>query len=203
MSIYRVIDRLEAYVREGTMLPFRRRILSEEKLLELIEKMRSTLPEEVSRAKLIAKDKDRMMRDAQERAQAIVSEASEHHAQMVDNHEIVAQARTTAEIVLRDAEERARKVREGADEYAARILADLQNRLSVALGSVRKGQEALGAAQAPAVAQASPAVSITDAAAESKRAAFDSQDVEGTGEPVVIAAKPQAMVETAQLEVTS
>src|SRR5579862_892983 len=123
------------------MLPFRRRVLSEEKLFELIEKMRSTLPEEVGRAKLIAKDKDRMMREAQERAQAIVSEASEHHAQMVDNHEIVAQARGTAEIVLREAEERARKVREGADEYAARILADLQNRLSIALGSVRKGQE--------------------------------------------------------------
>src|SRR5580700_6049498 len=97
MSIYRVIDRLEVYVREGTMLPFRRRILSEERILELIEKMRSTLPEEVGRAKLIAKDKDRMLREAQERAQEIVSEASEHHAQMVDSHEIVQQARATAE----------------------------------------------------------------------------------------------------------
>src|SRR5271165_5056180 len=128
MSIYRVIDRLEAYVREGTMLPFRRRILSEEKLLELIEKMRSTPPEEVGRAKLIAKDKDRMMREAQDRAQAIVSEASEHHAQMIDQHEIVLQARSTAEVVLRDAEEKARRVREGADQYAVQILGDLQNR---------------------------------------------------------------------------
>jgi len=183
MSIYRVIDRLEAYVREGTLLPFRRRILSEEKLLDLIEKMRSTLPEEVGRAKLIAKDKDRMMREAQERAQAIVSEASEHHAQMLDSHEIVQQARTTADVILKEAEERARKVREGADQYAAVILADLQNRLSVALASVRKGQETLGSRQTVVVETAS----ITEAAAQSKRDAIE---------------KTHVMVETAELEIS-
>ncbi|MBV8152377.1 MAG: hypothetical protein JOY59_12530 [Candidatus Eremiobacteraeota bacterium] len=194
MSIYRVIDRLEAYVREGTALPFRRRILSEEKLLELVEKMRSTLPAEVGRAKLIAKDKDRVIREAQERAQAIVSEASEHHAQMVDNHEIVQQARATADVVLREAEERARRVREGADHYAAQILADLHNRLSVALGSVQKGREALAGASAGVgnAVENRASLAIAAAAAESKRAAFDSQAAltdgaqEGTGEPVPI-----------------
>src|ERR1700677_3705317 len=125
MSIYRVIDRLEAYVREGTMLPFRRRILSEERVLELIEKMRSTLPEEVGRAKLIAKDKDRVLREAQERAQSIVTEASTAHAQMLDEHEIVRRAQRTSEIILREAEEKATKIRAGADAYAAQVLTDL------------------------------------------------------------------------------
>jgi len=187
MSIYRVIDRLEAYVREGTILPFRRRILSEERILELIEKMRATLPEEVGRAKMIAKDKDRMLREAQERAQEIVSEASEHHAQMVDNHEIVQQARATAEAVLRDAEERAKKIRDGADQYAATILGDLQNRLSVALASVRKGQDALVGSR-----QVTQSASITEAAAQSKRAAFDAQAPEAIE-------KTHVMVETAEL----
>ena len=192
MSIYRVIDRLEAYLRESTLLPFRRRVVSEEKILDLIEKMRATLPEEVGRAKLIAKDKDRMLREAQERAQAIVSEASEHHAQMLDNHEIVQQARTTAEVVLREAEERAQKIREGADQYAAVVLSDLQNRLSVALASVKKGQETLG------VRQAGVAAAITEAAAQSKRAAFDSLAPEAkAAEPIE---KTHLMVETAEFE---
>ena len=191
MSIYRVIDRLEAYVREGTLLPFRLRILNEERLMDLIEKMRSTLPEEVGRAKMIAKDKDRMLREAQERAQEIVSEASVHHAQMVDNHEIVQQARTQADVLLRDAEERAKKIRDGADQYAAMVLADLQNRLSVAIASVRKGQETLGTRQTVA------AGSITEAAAQSKRAAFDSQ-AGPAHEPDEIE-KTHVMVETAEL----
>ena len=58
---------------------------------------------------------------------------------MVDEHEIVERARITAETVLREAEARAQRIREGADAYAAQVLVDLDNRLSTALGSVKKG----------------------------------------------------------------
>jgi hypothetical protein len=172
MSIYRVIDKLENYVREGTWLPFGMRILSEERLVEFIEKMRSTLPEEVGRAKVIATNKDRVIREAHEKAQMIVDEATTAHSQLIDQAEIVRQARTTAEVVLREAEEKARRTREGADAYAAQVLADLEARLSTAIGSVRKGQDALAAQRAPA-AIAAP---LADAAAKSKRAAFDAQN---------------------------
>lgn len=185
-----MLDKLEAYVRQGTVLPLKRRVLSEERLFEFIEKIRSTLPAEVGQAKLIAKDKDRVMREAQERAQAIVSDASEAHAAMVDDHEIVQRARTTAETVLRDAELRAQKVREGADAYAAQVLIDLDNRLSTALGSVKKGIDQLTLARTAAAISAAPTQAsqpLAEAAAKSKRAAFDAQ-----AEPV--------QGETAQLE---
>ncbi len=194
MSIYRVLDKLEAYVRQGTVLPLKRRVLSEERLFEFIEKIRSTLPAEVGQAKLIAKDKDRVLREAQERAQAIVSDASDAHAAMVDDHEIVTRARITAETVLREAELRAQKIREGADHYAAQVLVDLDNRLSTALGSVKKGIDQLTLARTAAAISAAPATAVAaatsplaDAAAKSKRAAFDAQ-----AEPI--------QGETAQLE---
>ena len=73
MSVYRVLDKLESYVHEGTWLPAGYRVLSEERLLELIEKVRASLPEEVGRAKIIAKDQDRVMREAQQKAQSVPS----------------------------------------------------------------------------------------------------------------------------------
>ena len=173
MSVYRVLDKLESYVHEGTWLPAGYRILSEERLTEFVEKIRSSLPEEVGRAKTIAKDQDRMIRAAQEKAQAIVTEASSTHEQLLDQHEIVQRARATAETVLREAEARADKVRDGADQYAAQILAELEMRLSNALGSVRKGRDTLTAGPAAA----SP---LAEAAAKSKRAAFDSQAADET-----------------------
>jgi hypothetical protein len=178
VSIYRVIDKLEAYIHDGTVLPLRRRILSEERLMEFIEKMRSTLPEEVGRAKLIARDKDRVLREAQERAEAIVSEASNAHASRIDEHELVVQARRTAEIVLREAEEKAQRVRAGADAYAAQVLTDLDGRLANAMGSVRKGIEALATSRAGVArpAASSAAAPLADAAAKSKRVAFDAQN---------------------------
>ena len=178
MSVYRVLDKLESYVHEGTWLPAGYRILSEERLLEFVEKIRSTLPKEVGRAQIIAKDQDRVMRAAQEKAQAIVEQASSVHDGLVDQHEIVQRARTTAEIVLREAEERARKIREGADNYAAQVLIEMEGRLAAALGSVQKGRAALSNAPRPATApEAQP---LADAAAKSKRAAFDLQAPEET-----------------------
>lgn len=173
MSVYRVLEKLESYVQEGTWLPAGYRILSEERLVEFIEKIRSSLPEEVGRAKIIAKDQERMIRAAQEKAQAIVSEATSKHQELVEDHEIVDRARKTADVILREAEERARKVRDGADQYAMQLLAELEGRLSGALGSVRKGREAL----APRPAQ--PAA-LAEAAAKSKRAAFDAQAADET-----------------------
>jgi hypothetical protein len=175
MSVYRVLDKLESYVHEGTWLPAGYRVLSEERLLEYVEKVRASLPEEVGRAKIIAKDQDRVMRAAQEKAQAIVEEAASKHEELLDQNEIVQRARTTAEVVLREAEERARKIREGADTYAAGVLAEMEGRLSGALGAVRKGREALN--RQPQAAPAQPANQpLADAAAKSKRAAFDSQE---------------------------
>jgi hypothetical protein len=169
MSVYRVLDKLEAYVHEGTWLPAGYRILSEERLLEMLEKVRASLPEEVGRAKVIAKDQDRVMRAAQEKAQAIVDEAASKHEELVDQNEIVQRARTTADTVLREAEVRASKVREGADRYAGDVLGEMEARLANALGAIRKGREMLE--RRPAA----PEQPLADAAAKSKRAAFDMQ----------------------------
>lgn len=174
MSVYRVLDKLEAYVHEGTWLPAGYRVLSEERLIELVEKIRASLPVEVGRAQIIAKDQDRVLRAAQEKAQAIVDEAATKHEELVDQNEIVQRARTTAEVVLREAETAARKVRDGADHYAAQILTEMEGRLSSALGSVRKGRDSL--TRSPASASTAPGSEpLADAAAKSKRAAFDSQ----------------------------
>jgi len=173
MSVYRVLDKLESYVHEGTWLPAGYRVLSEERLLEFVEKIRSTLPTEVGRAQIIAKDQERVMRAAQEKAE-----------ELVDDHEIVGRARTTAEVVLREAEERARKIREGADHYAAQVLAEMEARLAAALGSVQKGRAALS--NAPRAAASPQLQPLAEAAAKSKRAAFDLQAPEDTAalEPV-------------------
>ncbi|HEX4014397.1 MAG TPA: hypothetical protein VHX17_11020 [Candidatus Cybelea sp.] len=171
MSVYRVLDKLEAHIHEGTWLPAGYRVLSEERLLELLEKLRASLPEEVGRAKVIAKDHDRMMRAAQEKAQAIVNEAATRHEELLDDNEIVRRARAAADAVLNEAHESARKVREGADQYAGKVLAAMEAGLNNALGAVRKGRDVLEGQQKSATVDQP----LADAAAKSKRAAFDMQ----------------------------
>ena len=179
MSVYRVLDKLETYVNEGTWLPAGYRVLSGERLIEFVEKVRASLPEEVGRAKIITKDHERMLRVAQEKAQALVDEAASKHEEILDQHEIVQRAKRTADAILRDAQERAQNVREGADHYATSVLSEMEARLSGALGAVRKGRETLSRETSTG---STPAPQLADAAAKSKRAAFDQDGTPVEGE---------------------
>ena len=50
MSAYRVIDKLESLIREGVWMPFGWRAVNSDRALDLIEKLRTTLPDEAYRA---------------------------------------------------------------------------------------------------------------------------------------------------------
>ncbi|MBC5823267.1 MAG: ATPase [Candidatus Eremiobacteraeota bacterium] len=143
MSVYRVIDKLELTVKEGGWLPMGSRIVNQERMLDLIEKLRSSLPEEVSRAKAVTKEKDRLLEQAKEQADRIVEEASSTKTQLLSDSEMIKQAQDRAERILADAEARALEVRQGADEYADRVLSALDGSLASSLAAVKKGREAL------------------------------------------------------------
>jgi cell division septum initiation protein DivIVA len=145
MSIYRVIDRLESTVRQGGWMPFGQRLVNFEQMLDLIEKLRASLPDEVGRAKQVTKDKDRLLSQAKEQADRIMEEASTTKTRLLDESEIAQQAERRAAAVVEEAETRAAHIRRGADEYAERVLAHLDATLATALGSVQKGRQALAA----------------------------------------------------------
>jgi len=80
------------------------------------------------------------VREAQEKAQAIVVEASSQQSQLLDDNEIMRRARATERrsCCVRPSRRRRARVRDRRDAYAAQVLTDLDVRLSGALGSVKK-----------------------------------------------------------------
>jgi cell division septum initiation protein DivIVA len=145
VSLYRVIDKVESTVKEGAWLPFGYRVVSQERMLDLIEKLRASLPDEVGRAKQVTKDKDRLLSQAKEQAERMVEEASSAKSHLLDESEIAREARSRADAVIEEAEARAAQIRRGADEYADRLLSQLDATLGGALASVQKGRQALAA----------------------------------------------------------
>ena len=143
MSIYRVIDKLETTVKEGLWLPFGYRVIGLERTLDLIEKLRASLPDEVGRAKQVTQEKDRLLNQAKEQADRIVEEASTAKNQLLDENELARLAQARADKLVSQAEARAAEIRRGADEYADRVLAQLDATLGGALASVQKGRQTL------------------------------------------------------------
>lgn len=143
MSIYRVIDKIEATVKEGIWMPFGYRMIPLEQTLDLVEKLRASLPDEVGRAKQVTQEKDRLLSQAKEQADRIVEEASTTKSQLLNENELSRQAQAKASDLIAQAEARAIEIRRGADEYADRVLSQLDATLGGALASVQKGRQAL------------------------------------------------------------
>lgn len=143
MSVYRVIDKLEAEVKGGTWLPFGARIVGRDQILDLIEKLRSSLPEEVSTAKAVTKEKDRLLAQAKEDAEIIRAEATDQKSRALSESELVRQAQSKSDAIIAEAEKRAREVRRGADEYAEQILGGLDAALTKTHAEVQKGRQTL------------------------------------------------------------
>ncbi len=128
-----LIDDLEEVLAEGRRIPFSGHLLvDEERILDVIDRMRVAVPEEVKRARRVVQEQDRLLGEARARVQSVLEEQG-----------LLAAVEEERTRLLAEAEQEAAGVRAGADEYAQQVLRDLEERLSGVLTSVRNGLDSL------------------------------------------------------------
>jgi cell division septum initiation protein DivIVA len=129
-----LIDEIEDALAEGRRVPFSGRLLvDEERILDIIDRMRVAIPEEQKRARRIVQEQERLIAEAQARVQQVLEERG-----------LLDAINTERGRLLQQAEQEAAHVRAGADEYARQVLEDLDERLTKLVTSVRNGLSALG-----------------------------------------------------------
>lgn len=127
-----LIDALEALVADGRRMPFRKLLIDEERLLDLVDRLRSAVPAEVRQAHQVLDQHDQIMNAAREKARAMLDERGMLEALEKERRQI-----------LDAAEHEAQRTRAEADRYARNVLVDLEERLGKIQTSVRNGVEAL------------------------------------------------------------
>ena len=125
-------------------------MLDQATILELIDQLRVSVPDEVRQARRITEDSGRITERAREEGDAIVGRAQEQAAQMLDERELVRAAQQRAAEILDGAQDEAREVRRGADEYAAGVLIRLEGECIKALTSIKRGIDMLDERHRPA-----------------------------------------------------
>jgi DNA anti-recombination protein RmuC len=129
-----LIDELEEVIAAGFRLPLSggRTLVDEGRILEIIDQMRTVIPEEIRRARRIIAEQEQLLATAQARVQEVLSERG-----------LLAVVEAERERLLQQAEHEAAEIRAGADAYARQVLEELDERLSKLLSSVRNGLHAL------------------------------------------------------------
>ena len=118
-------------------------MLDQATVLELIDQLRVSVPDEVRQARRITEEAARIGERAREEGDAIIARAQEQAAQMLEERELVRAAKQRAGELLEPAQAEAREVRRGADEYAAGVLIRLEGECIKALTSIKRGIDML------------------------------------------------------------
>jgi hypothetical protein len=128
-----LIDELEDALAEGRRVPFSGRLMvDEERILDIIDRMRVAVPEELKQARRVIGEQERLLSEARAQVQ-----------QTMEEQGLLAAVEAERTRLLNEAEREAQGVRAGADDYARQVLEELEQRLARLSASVQNGLKEL------------------------------------------------------------
>ncbi|MFL5734765.1 MAG: hypothetical protein ACJ78Q_16535 [Chloroflexia bacterium] len=144
MDLQYLIDRLENMVTTARRMPVTNKLmLDEQELADLIDQMRTVLPEEVRSARKVLRERDSIISESQQQADEILKTAHEQAEMLLDQQGLMAEAQARARQYMEDIETDAQERINGADEYARQVLTQLREQLARHLSTIEKGLDAL------------------------------------------------------------
>lgn len=150
MDILHLVDRLEEIFNAGTAIPLSHKLMvDEDRVLEIIDQMRVSIPEEVKKSQQVLAQRDRILAQAQEEAARTVQIAKEKSEQLLSRESLVQQAQMKVEQIIQAARSDAEQIRAEADDYTLDVLTKLEAELVKSLTQARNGIARLRADKAP------------------------------------------------------
>ncbi len=144
MDLLSALNELEELIETSSKVPFTRKVMvEEERLLDLLDRIRTTMPEEIRQAKWIIQEREKVLGDSQKEAMRILDAVQNQIERKADDSEVVRQSKIVAEEIIAKAESVAREMREGAKGYADDILGNLQDSLGKINSQIEQGRSEL------------------------------------------------------------
>ena len=113
-------------------------VVDVKKVREILENMRKALPEDIAQAEKIVADRAQIIESAQAQADDIIARAEERRKQLVDEQEIVQDARRRAEEMETAARKQAEDIIEQSLRFADDLLKRTEDGLSLQLSEIRR-----------------------------------------------------------------
>lgn len=149
MDILHLVDRLEELFNESRPIPLTHNVIvDEDRILEIIDQMRISIPEEVKKAQQVLAQRDRVLAQAQEEANRTLQLAKKRAEEAASDDAVAKAAEARAEQIIEQARAEAEAVRRDADEYVIESLGALEDELTRLLTQARNGIAKLNAQRA-------------------------------------------------------
>lgn len=139
-----ILDALAETVARARAMPMSASVLvSRAELLDLVDQARQVLPSQLTRADEVLADASEARVQAREQADGVLREAQERAAALVSTEQVVLAAQERAAEIVAAAEREAARLRREADDYCDRRLADFEIDLGKVIAQVQAGRARL------------------------------------------------------------
>jgi vacuolar-type H+-ATPase subunit H len=131
MDILYLVDRLENLLASSRRMPLVNSIMIKEAdILNIVDSMRTSIPDEIKQARRIIQEKERILAQAQADANALLTRAREESERAMNREGLLRIAEERSEEMVRMAEEKAEQLKNEADGYVVETLRALRDHLT-------------------------------------------------------------------------
>ena len=124
------LDDIEEVLESSKKIPFGNRVsVEKERILDILNDIRLHLPDDIRHAQRILGDHDRIVAEAQRKAQDILDAAESEAKLRASNHEIFRRASDQAAELIDSAKKETRDLRMNATDYADERLEETETQL--------------------------------------------------------------------------
>ena len=144
MDILNLVNKLEELFSQGRSVPFTHNVvINEDQMIDLIDQMRISIPEEIKRSQQILAQRDRILAQAKDEHDRMIEIANEKREQLISSHEITIEAQNRAKQIISQAQTESEVIKQEADKYALESLKKLEIEMDRVMAQVRNGIKAL------------------------------------------------------------
>lgn len=140
MNIDEILDEMDELLDKSHAVPFapHKNLIDGERLRELINDVRLNIPQEIKRAKLIDYDCNRIMKEAEAKAESTVRRAEERAKSILSEESIVKEARKQANDMLLKSKTMSNEVKKAINSYVDERMTEVERFHADALQDVKK-----------------------------------------------------------------
>jgi len=138
MDILYLVDRLDNLIASSRRMPLVNQILIKEgDILNIVDQMRTSIPDEIKQARRIIQEKERILAQAQADATTLLTRAREETERAMNREGLLRAAEARSQELVRQAEERAHSVTEQAEEHGEQLKNEADNYVAETLRNLK------------------------------------------------------------------
>ena len=144
MKTEKLLEELENLIETSGHMPLtNKKMIEEEDIMRLVDALTESLPLELEESRRIVAERDRIIAEGQQQAEALVAQAKEYIQKLTEESELVKQAQEHANHIIAEANKSSEELKNSSIQYASDVFKYVESNLERTLEALQENRQTL------------------------------------------------------------